>query len=320
LKTQKYFLRVPSNVSAKVSLLGPDAAIGCIKQYSKAEIAAGKLRHLSILSEDDLVADTRIIPPANSGRWSKRNREGYLEIHRDRPKETVYHELPNWGDWSNGSHSHPFQRYPRTKHAGKETSLLVHRLSVTESHITVKVTVDFAFDERGAHFNLDLLECCNLVLENVGHPEVLSITATDEEHLRSHRLDWQLLPPGSVEQDAARIASTYGRRASVVETRIVARMKHLAGLKPVNWVYGTDGFRRYFGAMFDDNLVVFENIELGNALYILYENWAEASRRSRVELLRGSGGRFDRIVHSGRWQERLMRLLVAELRRRRGNK
>lgn len=57
--------------------------------------------------------------------------------------------------------------------------------------------------------------------------------------------------------------------------------------------------------MLEDDLVVFENIEYGNAIYILYDDWDEISKLSRIDLLSGrAGSNFDRIIHSGNWKRK----------------
>ena len=39
----------------------------------------------------------------------------------------------------------------------------------------------------------------------------------------------------------------------------------------------------YFGAKFGENIVVFENMDYGNAIYILSDNWEEISKMSRID-------------------------------------
>ena len=64
--------------------------------------------------------------------------------------------------------------------------------------------------------------------------------------------------------------------------------------------------------MFADDLVVFENIDYGNAIYVMYEDWQELSQKSRVEL-RASQDNFTRIQHTKHWKYRLR----AEIKKRR---
>ena len=61
--------------------------------------------------------------------------------------------------------------------------------------------------------------------------------------------------------------------------------------------------RRYIGAKFKDNLVVFENIEYGNAIYILFDNWMEISKMSRIEILQRKEKDFIRLPHRKNWEQ-----------------
>jgi len=89
------------------------------------------------------------------------------------------------------------------------------------------------------------------------------------------------------------------------ESTIKERVEQIDKLKPVGYIAGGDGFLRYFGAKFGDDFVVFENARYGNAIYIMYENWEELSKRSRVDLLSGPEESFDRILHKPGWKEEL---------------
>lgn len=73
---------------------------------------------------------------------------------------------------------------------------------------------------------------------------------------------------------------------------------------------------RYIGAQFADDFVVFENVNYGNALWGLFENWAETSKRSRIDLLRLRDVPYARIVHSEGWQERLADFVETEKKKR----
>ena len=73
------------------------------------------------------------------------------------------------------------------------------------------------------------------------------------------------------------------------------RLKLFASLKPSSYLVGTAQFASYIGAQFADDLVVFENAYYGDALYVLYDNWRDVSKRSRIDLLKGTSERFDQL-------------------------
>lgn len=83
--------------------------------------------------------------------------------------------------------------------------------------------------------------------------------------------------------------------------------------EPEAYIKAQGGFGSYFGAKFSDDFVVFENLKYGNAIYLLYQDWDEASQRSRLDLLRDQDAHFDRVLHSDGWQDRLTTLLHDKL-------
>jgi len=71
---------------------------------------------------------------------------------------------------------------------------------------------------------------------------------------------------------------------------------------------------RYFGAKFGDDLVAFENVRYGNAIYVMSESWPELSKRSRIDLLGAGLDDVRRIVHKKGWDDQLS-TLVKDYRR-----
>jgi hypothetical protein len=153
-----------------------------------------------------------------------------------------------------------------------------------------------------------------LLQENVGSVDVFLSSASRAEYLANLHVEWELLPVGSRESLVARVTARMPRGITEeVRARIQARVDLLHQLHPMRFVQGSSGFNRYFGALFRDDLVVFENLTYGNAAYVLYGNWQELSQRSRLDLLAGHGGDFDRVIHRAGWQEKLTRLLRRHL-------
>ena len=69
----------------------------------------------------------------------------------------------------------------------------------------------------------------------------------------------------------------------------------------------------YFGAKFGDNIVAFKSIDYGNAIYILFDNWQEISKMSRIDILKRHEHDFVRIIHKKGWEKTLKRQ-IEELR------
>jgi hypothetical protein len=161
----------------------------------------------------------------------------------------------------------------------------------------------------------DLFFNINLLQENVGAVDIAPSGATRADYLKTVFVDWEILPVGEREETIAKILSRYKSPSPEIRQKVQERYDLLAKLKPENFVNGTSGLRRYFGAKFSDSLVVFENLDYGNAIYAMFEDWESLSKRSRIELLNGSRAGFERIVHTAGWQGRLKMLLKKKLRR-----
>jgi hypothetical protein len=169
----------------------------------------------------------------------------------------------------------------------------------------LKFAIDQVINRATPDFEQELLYNLNLLQENIGAADVFESTATLADYTASVRVDWEILPPGQIDEVVARMLR--GKRPISDESRnlMVERLKALSRFRPQAYVAGTSGFLRYFGAKFADDLVVFENLSYGNALYVMYQDWRELSQRSRIDLLKGPREGFDRIEHREGWRDRL---------------
>lgn len=283
----------------------------CLRTYTGADIEGGSLNHLNVTLKNGQLSipHNSVIPASTNGKYSKRNVYGYEEVRKDLPKETHYNdvEAPNWGDDYNGTHtvSLPYKKYPRDFHAPRLRRITIETKdtgSSSDEYILI-FKVDQILDRDSGTFQDDLLECLNILQENTGKCGVQKSNANISDYLATVDLSWEVLPPGTKEESINRI---FGKRRSISEEdKSVAgeRYDFFMKLEPKNLVYGTSGLQRYFGAQIEDNLVVFENVEYGNAIYIMFEEWEELSKKSRTELLSGRyGDNFERVLHVGDWQ------------------
>jgi hypothetical protein len=179
-----------------------------------------------------------------------------------------------------------------------------------------KFTVDEILDKSSPNFHEDLFFNLNLLQENTGNHNVFAANANMNEYLQSLYVSWEILPPGEIEQNITRILTGIKSNNPKLRQKIADRFKFLSSLKPRNFVQGTSRFQRYFGAQFADDLVVFENVEYGNAIYVLFQNWEELSKISRVDLLSSSSYEFIRVRHTKTWKLKLKRVIQDELSKR----
>jgi hypothetical protein len=159
-------------------------------------------------------------------------------------------------------------------------------------------------------FNLNLLQ------ENTGNHGVHATNDSLDDYLQTLYLTWEILPPGEREETITRILSGSQSNNPKLKQAVIERYDFLCSLRPERLIVGMNEFRRYFGAQFAPDLVAFENIEYGNAIYVMFDDWQELSKKSRTELLSSRIHNFERIPHTRTWRKRFRRLIMIELFKR----
>ena len=316
--------KIPEHLIAKLkSMKAGEVVAGCAVKFKADELKSGCIAHLGVtLDKKGLHLSDSIIPPANRGKYSTRNVEGEVIVRKDLPLQTDYNVIdsPNWGDWSNGSHSVnlPFHRYPREFNPPRELSIAVQSRDLRPGLAVyiIAFRVEEVLSKRSTTFKQRLFENLNLLQENVGACGLEPADESIENFAKTLHVTWEILPPGTSEATLKRF---FRGRVPTSEERNTAKSRYdfFVSLKPKSLVFGKSGFRRYFGALLEDNLVVFENIAYGNAVYILFERWEELSRRSRIDLLSGKYGTdFSRVVHTTGWKGQVRAIVSAKRPRR----
>lgn len=312
----KNFRRIPPKIQNKLKkIAGDDVIVGVVRRFDPVAVATGAYIHLGLpLPPVPAVQRSEVLPEAVRGKHSKRNVEGEEIVRKDLPKETHYTYIrsPNWGNPSKGYHTTalPYQKYPRDFLPPRNSVLIVEPIAGKPDIFRVTVSEVIKKNDRER-----LLDCLNLLQENVGSVDVFPADVNFATYLGTLAVGWEILPPGQRDQLLKKLSQ--GRPPMSVEKQgiIEDRATFFDSLKPIHILVGTSGMNRYMGAQLADNLVVFENTEYGNAVYIMYEGWADLSQRSRVDLLSGRFGQnFDRIIHSVGWKD-AVKAIVAEKRK-----
>lgn len=317
---KKNIYKIPGQILKKLETIdGKEVIVGCAVKFKAEDLASGELKHLGIvLTEKGLNLPTSIIPPDSQGKYSDRNINGFEVTRKDLPKETHYHsvETPNWGDSYNGTHTVdlPHEKYPRDFHSPRELEIFMKAQDVRPGLPTyiISFQVQEVLSKNDDKFNDYLFDNLNLLQENVGAFGVQEATMPLADYVKSLHVSWEILPPGTLEETIQRVfrGKTPNQQLRDVTTE---RYNFFQSLNPKNLVFGSSGFRRYFGAQLEDDLVVFENVEYGNAVYILFNNWEELSKLSRLELMSGQfGNSFERIVHTGDWEESIRKVVATK--------
>lgn len=310
---QQRFLRVPNEIAAKIAQYDePYVAFG-VRRVSRAEVEDGVWHHLAITSDagGQISVPDPVMPSSDAGPWATRNAEGWVKKRTDLPKidRTFSHETPNFGDWSKGSHTSYQTRkvYPTEEHPAPGWSLAMMILRQDDEGAEIAFQLEPVFDSET---NPDeLLFALNVLQESTGIADVRPTDRPVADYARTLQVAWEILPPGNADEVIERVSERLqptNRERAVLEERV----RVIYALKPESFIAGTSGFARYFGAMFREDFVVFENLRYGNAMYVMYENWEQLSRWTRRDLMRSDTDGYERIPHARGWQAHLRQLVM----------
>jgi hypothetical protein len=316
------FRSIPSSIQTTVAELDDDlVVIAATKSVTRTEIANGLYEHLGLQIDDGRILTTgSAAPQADAGQWSFRNSHGWDRKRPDWPKvtKTWTFESPNFGDGARNGWSMQSRSKEVCQHQIFEPQGMTIDSSVVDDRGGEKVTIKFELNpilsRKMPEFELMLLWSLNILQENTGVANVFSSKATHSDFIDTVSLDWQIFPAGTADQIISRLLETSQKDHIVdYERHVRERIEFFETFKPLAYIQGSGGFGSYFGAQFADDFVVFENLKYGNAVYVLYENWSEASQRSRLDLLRDQDALFDRVLHTQGWQQKLTTLLQKKL-------
>jgi hypothetical protein len=303
-------------VRAKITGLDvDDVIVACAKRINRSDL--GNYAHLNIRLENGrFISPPPTVPAETLGRYCSINVNGHEKVRRDLPMTTKTYsvEAPNWGGY--GTHDVYWTRvvYQRDLIPPKELTISVQLLAEDVDTITVKFAVDQVLSRTAADFDDDLLYNLNILQEVLGATNVFRSEATTAEFLRTVHVDWEILPAGrGVDEVLAEMLQNKRPVSAEKQREMRERLAVLAGMNPIEYIAGTSEFLRYFGARFDDDFIVFENLNYGNAIYVMYERWEELSKRSRIDLLKGRREGFQRIPHNDNWERRLRYVLREHL-------
>jgi hypothetical protein len=319
---KKNIHKIPQSIHERMRNITSDEIVaGCAVKFKAQDLASGRLKHLGIvLANDGLKLPLSIIPQGSQGKYSDRNINGLEVVRRDLPKETHYNsvETPNWGDSYYGTHTvHlPYEKYPRDFRPPRELEILMICRDIRPDLPTyiIAFQVQEVLNKKDKDFYDLLLEDLNLLQENIGACGVEAASMALGDYIKSLHMSWEILPPGTLGEIIER--AFQGKTPTQQQKNVTTeRYNFFKTLKPKSLVFGQSGFRRYFGALLEDNLVVFENVEYGNAIYILFDNWEELSKLSRLDLMSGEfGDSFERVVHASGWKGKI-KTIVSERRK-----
>lgn len=318
---RKNIRKLPENLISKIALFeNNNVVVGCVRRIDKELISTEYFRNRGFnINRGTLSVSNNLLPDISIGRFCKKNVNGFYVVLNDQPKIPKSWDIegPNYGDWSKGSHYSTITKmvHPRIQYSPKFLEIKVNVLAEEDERNSyiVRFQVNSIMNRNDPEFDKDLFFNLNLLLEFSGGLDVYEADAPDDQYLRSLFVDWEILPAGHMDETIQRIIRLSPGMTLHEREELIERGRFIESLHPRQTISGPSGFARYYGALFSDDLVVFENNKYGNASYVMFENWVNLSQRSRIDLLNSNEGGFVRVRHTGTWKSRLTRLINERL-------
>jgi len=313
---RKFYNKIPLLIRNKISSSTSNhIEVASIRKLYKTQISSRSFEKIGVsLTADNQLSLKTILPNSNLGRHSKKNVIGYEEVLKSEPKILKTFDLgdrPIFGDWSRGSFPLYASKmvYKRIFHEPLNLSITPSLIETGSDqngvYFILKISIDKIFSKREEAFEKHILFGINILMESNGDADVFDSTATKLDYIGSLSVDWEIFPPGTRELDISRILGRSVKLNQQDKRDFEERYDFLKSLNPIRFVKGLGGSSSYFGAIIREDLVVFENIKYGNAIYVLYEDWQDASKLSRSDIISGSYN-YLRIIHSSNWKIKLI--------------
>ena len=315
MKKNIHFRRTPDYIEQELlNIESRHVVVAAIINTSYTKIDQGEYHHLGIKIHDgELNFPEIIFPEMITGLYARRNRNGITWILKNLPKinKTYSWEAPDFGDPSRGYHTVFMTRkvYLRRLEPPRDWEIKLSVIKLVDENVSIKAEIDTVLDRQHPDFRNDLFFAINLLQEQCGDCHVFDSGMSDEELTRITTVGWEIFPPGTMDRDFTIITRRLRNRTPERQKEIQRRAKVFQELNPSEYILGSGMNSHYFGAKFGDSIVVFENLDYGNALYILVDNWQEISKMSRVDILKRHKRDFVRIIHKKGWEKALRRNL-----------
>lgn len=313
---KKNLRKIPKHIRFKLkSLEDVEVEAVVVLLHSKETVLKGKLKKFGIYYQNDkLRIQEKFMPLSSAGKFSRINRFGKVLVRKDLPMVTKSFsmEVPNYGDWSKGSHEISYDRevYERERISPPKYSISPELIKEREGELIFGFRVRPPVNKTDREFETQLLFHLNLIQENFGDCDIVEKGQRLEEKPAFKKLRWEILPPGWW-KDRNRLKEIKRRLGSREADYFFERLELIRGLGAKESYEGRSylGNRLYFVFIFDE-LVIAECPEFGNALYYLDGKkaalWKKIFSRTKKEALR-SGAK--RLPHLGNWESRLKSLV-----------
>lgn len=315
-KNKKNLRKIPKVVLYKVkSSKKPKLTAVAVVCFPKSDIQGGKLKKFGIIYDKGrLIIKKEFMPRSSSGRYSRMNRSGKTMVLKDLPMitKTFSIEVPNYGDWSKGSHEIYYDRkvYQREFVGPKNLSICPELIAERDNEVVFGFRIKESLDKTDKELKNNLLFHLNLLQENFGTCDIVPEGEPLEERKSYKKLSWEILPPGWW-RDKTQIEKLKEKLGDRQSQLFMERLEYIESLNPLERYEGRSylGSRLYYVFVFKKAILA-ECPMFGNAAYLLkgdkMASWQEIfAQTKKIALNEGA----TRILHMGDWKKRLSKVL-----------
>lgn len=127
------------------------------------------------------------------------------------------------------------------------------------------------------------------------------------DKVKVKKLNWTILPKGeySWEKLQPYVRKVIDSMSKTTQYIVEENIKEISSYKPDFVAIGEGGFNGYLIYGFEGkDFVILESNEIGNATYILDNNWKQISKLTKAQILNNRLQK-NRIIHTKNWKETL---------------
>lgn len=302
----KNFNVVPKKTLEELEKIeGKYLKVGISMEIELEKVKNDEYSHLKISYINDRIEySTNFLPDKRMGRYSKYNIEGRTIRRKDLPKVPYSYSIErvNFGDSRKGYHTiHKNGKAHQKEEWFPEYNEITTKLLETKGNkYYFNFEYDIILDKESKKIKEELLFAINILQENCGGYSVYENNVSDEKLKEYIYVNWEILPPGKTEFIKLFTSKNSKNQKDILE--IEDRYNFIESLNPKEKYKGTNKLSEYFVAVLDNGKAILENINYGNAIFIIHEDWEKLSKLNKQKLTKLGLNKVTRVAHNKDWK------------------